>query len=652
MLEVYEDDSEGRITREISAYSMLGPEREISAYSMLGPEIPASPAGISANLREASSSSYQQATVKFNSLVDQQKIYSQSSGISAVRDLRRSLQPGEDLIVLIVCHGDIWQQVRTFVATLRQDYIPHLQPLVILAPTLPPPGMLEDCSGRVVCMAGSCLRGQVLVEAGVLEAGTVVVLAGDSQRHTRFPDYRMVLTGQELECWLGSSSHEAFTTFELFDSRSSKHLPRLRGKLASHYDGLVEWAKKAARSPGPSRQISGGISVGNLGSGAVASSFNGLTAEATAVPRRAKCQERSPGISPRGGYEDYEMDEAVSPVGLPSNHNGGGQVGVCGDMWEVGSYSSADEDDDDDERLGSGIEAAVHRKQTLWAWLRDVSRRAPVLEDKSHDSIMFDPRFAAGQIFSPELWGMMLGRMFYMPVVIEFIEALVLPVTRGQRVFPWQVRVPAKYIGRPFVDLLSDLASGVPLERGGEGETLAENEDNPFHTSWSARSPGQRFAAHGPPAVAFALYRLRSDFIPSANSHAEEPVEPASSLGGDGSFLEGSQQRMTERDVTSQVDANTHAMAEGIGGHHFMVLAPKGDTILRKGDWAIVLGGKRFGERTHENGLLRGSLDPDEAFASASAAMSMPPMPMPAAAAPKSTAHAQAHASITTKQRL
>merc|ERR1712232_1174403 len=42
--------------------------------------------------------------------------------------------------------------------------------------------------------------------------------------------------------------------------------------------------------------------------------------------------------------------------------------------------------------------------------------------DLADDSVLFHPRFAAGQVFTPELWGVMLGRMYHMPAVIEIVE--------------------------------------------------------------------------------------------------------------------------------------------------------------------------------------------------------------------------------------
>merc|ERR1719382_813660 len=93
----------------------------------------------------------------------------------------------------------------------------------------------------------------------------------------------------------------------------------------------------------------------------------------------------------------------------------------------------------------------------------------------SHDSIIYNPRFAAGQVFTPELWGIMLGRMFYMPAVIELIEALLMPSRREQNAYTWQVRIPSAYEGRPFLELLGDLALGRPLRGADEDTGGSEN---------------------------------------------------------------------------------------------------------------------------------------------------------------------------------
>merc|ERR1719387_1304513 len=74
------------------------------------------------------------------------------------------------------------------------------------------------------------------------------------------------------------------------------------------------------------------------------------------------------------------------------------------------------------------------------------------------ESILFNSRFAAGQVFTPELWGMMVGRMYYMPATIELLEALIMPGERSQQAFPWQVRIPSSLHGRKYEELFDRLS--------------------------------------------------------------------------------------------------------------------------------------------------------------------------------------------------
>jgi len=70
------------------------------------------------------------------------------------------------------------------------------------------------------------------------------------------------------------------------------------------------------------------------------------------------------------------------------------------------------------------------------------------------NKLLYHPRFASGQVLSPDFFGAMLGHICFFPATIEFVEALCMPAIRGQRNFPWQVVCPEEWVGRRFDELL------------------------------------------------------------------------------------------------------------------------------------------------------------------------------------------------------
>jgi len=275
--------------------------------------------------------------------------------------------------------------------------------------------------------------------------------------------------------------------------------------------------------------------------------------------------------------------------------------------------SNWDEELEDDQVVsGPSVEEMGHRPTTVTDWVSSWAWRDSAPEEKSHDSILYDSRFSAGQVFTPELWGVMLGRMFYMPAVIELMEALIMPNRRSQHAFPWQVQVPPKYIGLKFVDLISDMALGCSLDEDDqEGAQTSVPELPALAPTCSkvlSNSSGEVAAQRGPPAVPIALYRLRADFCGMALPAQHGTGFPSSfSYNSVPSFSEKSapeQQRINAADLAAEAAS---IVAEGIGGHHFLALAPTPDTILKHGDWLIVFGGKKFGKRMSDRGWLRGS---------------------------------------------
>ncbi|CAK0886458.1 unnamed protein product [Prorocentrum cordatum] len=348
-------------------------------------------------------------------------------GAEAARALRESLQPGEDLMMLVVCEGGSWQMVRTFLRTLRQDHLPVIQPVVVLAPARAPPGLLEDYGFRVACMQGSCLQAQALVEAGLLEASTVVVLAGEPAEHSRLSDHNLILCAQVLDFWLGAFPNRVFVSFELRDSASARHLPKLRGKTVSEdRSDLHQWAMTGVEGShwrggeplSPVGVINRRRSAGSLG---ITSSFtkHGEPAgDALAISRFTS------GESARPLALDAETASASDPLSptrscsaplptrrhsfLPFSLDVDAQEEIEMPMWlsdDDPDNGILEADSDNDEQLGAGIEDEGHRQRSPWDTLLESSGRSAVAEERSHESIMFHPRFAAGQIFTPELWG-------------------------------------------------------------------------------------------------------------------------------------------------------------------------------------------------------------------------------------------------------
>ncbi|CAK0877210.1 unnamed protein product [Prorocentrum cordatum] len=72
--------------------------------------------------------------------------------IDRALEIRRGLSEHDELTVVVVCNGEVWQQVRTFVQSLRAPFQPTARqterPVIILAPTAPPAGLVEERPGR------------------------------------------------------------------------------------------------------------------------------------------------------------------------------------------------------------------------------------------------------------------------------------------------------------------------------------------------------------------------------------------------------------------------------------------------------------------------------------------------------------------------
>jgi len=133
-------------------------------------------------------------------------------------------------------------------------------------------------------------------------------------------------------------------------------------------------------------------------------------------------------------------------------------------------------------------------------------------------------------------------------------------------------------LGRPYADLLTDLAFGKLRES-------SKHEACPPDEHLKNKEPA------GPPAVPIALYRLRADS--GANSFFRQ-ASPDSCSGTP------CEQRKVPTTPVDQTQTQSRGVGGGIGGNRFLLLAPPLDMPLRADDWVIVLAGESFGRRVHD----------------------------------------------------
>lgn len=435
-----------------------------------------------------------------------------------VRRMRNSLIPGEELVLLVVCHGEVWQQVRTFVGAMRAKYVSVVRPIIIMTPTAMPANLLDGVSERVISIQGTCTKVQQLVEAGMLEASSIVVMTGEVDMNARafeealYKDTKVSLCSQVIECWCGISPREVFTTYELQDSQSASHLPNLMLKPAVNVETMVN------------------------------------------------------------------------------------------------ELSLADMDDLDDPNLVQQMSQRSHRDKGDFG-LNEHKKDPKDKDDKEEvmhaPSILFNARFAAGQIFTPELWGAMLGRMYYMPAIIELVEALVMPHRRGQRSYPWQISVPPKYVGQPFVQLVRDIASTAWVDDAElPKRTRTSSSNHP-----ELKQPTRRASLAGNftnKMMSAAQATVTPVFVPRVlagkpTTKRSDPhnIGPACALA-----LYRKRNRMNS---TTMAASSSFQPAVGTGGFNYIVLVPSQDTVMSSDDWVLVLGSRKFGRKALQMGLLRGA---------------------------------------------
>eukprot|EP00930_Biecheleria_cincta_P034256 TRINITY_DN23688_c0_g1_i1.p1 TRINITY_DN23688_c0_g1~~TRINITY_DN23688_c0_g1_i1.p1 ORF type:complete len:1281 (-),score=241.44 TRINITY_DN23688_c0_g1_i1:26-3793(-) len=419
--------------------------------------------------------------------------------LQRVRELRARLKPNQELVVLIVCHGEVWQQVRTFVSALRARYIPLDRSIVIVAPTAMPQDLLDEFDG-VLAIKGSCTRMQELFQAGVLDASCVAVMTGeaDDQKAVVYKDSKVALCAQIIECWAGVSPKEIFTMYELQDGNSLMHFPKL-------------------------------------------------------IPKQAVCLEEL--VGKRSILEEKDDSE-----------------------------DEEQELDDEATRLGDRI--------TISASSMSVQAQAAEGSVAGDTNVLFHPRFAAGQIFSHEIWGAMMGKMYYMPAILEIMEALTMPQQRGQDAFPYQIRVPSAYVGDYFSRLVTALATNTVQWSEDDDDELLHEDSQSVQGLLERQISSNSFRPRRQSAP-LGLSHMKSDFE-TRKKVQDTPVLALALYRERAAVSEGAQEALGK-------------LAKGTGGFNYVMLAPRPETKLEESDWILVYGGRSFGRRMNAMGFLRGS---------------------------------------------
>lgn len=553
------------------------------------------------------------------------------SPIQLARELRRSLTEEQELVLLVVCQGAIWQSVDSMISCLRADYLPRKHPVIVVSQTVPPPNALHDYGSSVVVIDGDCLDSITLMEAGMLQAREVIIMTGEpktgSQSGLMDKDMRAILCAHETECWCGISAKEIFATFELHEGISVNQLPKLYNRPISDVDELLQ--KHTSQSEGADSD----------------SDSNDLGCESADI---------------RSSHVIISDNGAAS---LISKH--------------------------------TGLSATAVKRSS--------SERGGHVPHEDTKSTLFHSRFAAGQIFTPELWGVMLGQMYYTPAVIELVEALAMGHRKDQHAFPWQIRVPKKLVGQTLCVMFRAMVMGrfdrqcdeesktarrsstvsstpipeasqapasamVGIARQFQPPTAAESDErNPSKGSIDSSSAGRpsptfdlnggkqpsgepneshsmvtigdisqiSFEAAKSKELDDSLLRNSSeatfdskgdDGLPKRFSSKDSNGQPKIGSSGEATDNGAQQPRTstagpavplalyrTRDDIGPEalITEHTSGTARGTGSYYYNILAPEPETVLRGTDWVLVLGSRRFGKRMARLGLLRSGMTAD-----------------------------------------
>jgi hypothetical protein len=189
------------------------------------------------------------------------------------------------------------------------------------------------------------------------------------------------------------------------------------------------------------------------------------------------------------------------------------------------------------------------------------------------DSSLSSPRFAAGRLITPSLFGSLFANAYSSPGILELFEALVMPGRRGQHSFPYMLppleRVAPEWVGHTYGELCTRL-----LQNGLGVLVPSENSTDPG-------MPTDYNTTH---CLPLGLYRRVPEVTDaSSSSQAAEHlgIPMAEPVPG---------QHHQNLGAVSDIDAAHQGM-------RFVYTNPEGATMLLPGDQVYIIAPSSWGGR-------------------------------------------------------
>jgi len=191
---------------------------------------------------------------------------------------------------------------------------------------------------------------------------------------------------------------------------------------------------------------------------------------------------------------------------------------------------------------------------------------------------VFQRAFAEGRVFTPEIYGSLLGRVYHVPATLELVHCFCSDYEVGAS-RPWQVSCPDEWTNKEFGEL-------VMAWMNGKWKDLKPRRGGLVGREWRNPERGTQDIA-----LVLGLYR-------GTSKQADRVTNPIS--------CETLDSRCSYD--TSHFEVEPVAAApEGMAGYH--VTMPRKHWLLRHDDYILVFGDEAFGTHMLACGLLQGPLD-------------------------------------------